>query len=586
MYTQVQISLRNRIGDFLTKEVISVAPRDTVAMAIRLMQENSISCVPVLEKGKPVGIFTERNLTCCVVHNGFDFSEQPIAEFMTSPVITVRPETPLYESYGILAANKVRHLVVVDDDELTVGVVTLSNIINFLGSEYFVDVKLISQIMTRTIATVTSEATVREGLSLMVERSISCLILTEDQNPVGIFTERDAARIAAMGRSVLDRSVREIMSSPVLSVSMDSPVFEAAALMRKHCIRRLVVLNEEGRISGLITQSDIIRGLEGRYIDSLRQIVREKDTALQDTMRTLYEKSIYIDNILRSAVDFGIVATDLKFRIAYFNPAAENFFGYRSEQVVGKDLRDFHFRENVDLVRFNRAIELVNKKAPYTFSFVKSMDGEPRTIQARISGIWDQEELLVGFVLMLSDITERKRAEETIQYMAYHDTLTGLPNRLLFNERLVRDTARCKRTGTGLAVMVLDLDRFKEINDTYGHHAGDIVLKIVALRLSKVVREIDTVSRMGGDEFLMVLAQLVDQPDHVLRVAERVASSIEEPIEIDDHPISITTSIGIAYYPSHAQEPDTLIKAADKAMYRAKEHNRANKRSNIQTYQP
>jgi diguanylate cyclase (GGDEF)-like protein/PAS domain S-box-containing protein len=581
MYSQLQINLRNQIGDFLTPQVIAVSPDDSVDTAIRLMKSNAISCLPVLESGRPVGIFTERNLTKHLVVHGFNFSDRPIAEVMTSPVLTVRPQTPLYESYGLLVANKIRHLVVVDEGGLSIGVVTLSNIINFLGSEYFVDVKLISQIMTRSIASVPPAATVRDALSHMVDRAISCLVVTEDNRPLGMLTERDATRLIGLGKEVMDSSVRDVMSSPVHTVSIDTPVFEAATLMRKHRIRRLVVLNGSGKIAGLTTQSDIIRGLEGKYIDSLRQIVREKDSALRDTMRDLYEKSTYIDNILRSAVDFGIVATDLNLKIVYYNPAAEAIFGYRAADVAGKDLRDFHFRENVDLARFNRGIDIVSKRAQHTFTFEKTVDGEPRVLRARVSGIWNPEGGLVGYVLMLNDITERKRAEETIQYMAYHDTLTGLPNRQLFNERLVRDLARCKRTGTGLAVFVLDLDRFKEVNDTYGHHAGDVVLKTIALRLGKTIREIDTVSRMGGDEFLMIIAQLESDEEHALRVAERVAATVEEPIEIEGRTITITTSVGIAFYPRNGQEPDALIKAADRAMYEAKDRHRDTRRSNI-----
>jgi diguanylate cyclase (GGDEF)-like protein/PAS domain S-box-containing protein len=581
MLSQLQINLRNKIGDFLTPEVIAVSPNDSVATAISLMKAKAISCLPVLESGRPVGIFTERNLTRHLVVNGFNFSDKPIAQVMTSPVLTVRPETPLYESYGLLVANKIRHLVVIDENGMAIGVVTLSNIISFLGSEYFVDVKLISQIMTKSIATVPPAATVRDALSHMVERAISCLIVTEDHLPLGILTERDATRLIGMGEEVLESPVSGVMSSPVHTVPLDTPVFEAATLMRKHRIRRLVVLNGSGKIAGLTTQSDIIRGLEGKYIDSLRQIVREKDSALRDTMRDLYEKSTYIDNILRSAVDFGIVATDLNLKIVYYNPAAEAIFGYRSADVAGKDLRDFHFRENVDLARFNRGIDIVSKRAHHTFTFEKTIDGEPRVLRARVSGIWNPDGRLVGYVLMLSDITERQRAEETIQYMAYHDTLTGLPNRQMFNDRLIRDLARCKRTGAGVAVFVLDLDRFKEVNDTYGHHAGDVVLKTIALRLGKTIREIDTVSRMGGDEFLMIIAQLDDEVEHALRVAERVAASIEEPIEIEGRTITITTSVGIAFYPRNGQEPDALIKAADRAMYEAKERHRSSRRSSV-----
>ncbi|MFW6235268.1 MAG: diguanylate cyclase domain-containing protein [Desulfovibrionales bacterium] len=183
---------------------------------------------------------------------------------------------------------------------------------------------------------------------------------------------------------------------------------------------------------------------------------------------------------------------------------------------------------------------------------------------------------------MLTDITERKKAEQTIQYMAYHDNLTGLPNRLLFNDRLQQEMARCRRNNDILAIMVLDLDQFKAINDTLGHHAGDVLLKSISLRLQNTIRECDTVARMGGDEFLIVLSKLASR-SRAMDVGKRILQAVSAPLDIEDTQVAINVSIGIAFFPVDGDDADTLIKTADKAMYRAKEQNRRNNVSNIHT---
>ncbi len=573
---------KNTIGDLQTPTLIGVLPDTPVKEAISIMRSRRISCLPVLDDQVPIGIFTERSLTSYVVEHGFDFGDKTIRELMSAPVFTVTAQTPLYESYGILISNRIRHLVVVDDRQKAIGVVTFSNIINYLGSEYFLDVKLVSHIMSKKIATVSRETPVMEALSCMAVRSISCLIVTQGSLPVGMVTERDVSRLITEAQDIRKLQVQDLMSSPVLTVALDTPVFQAAQIMRNKSVRRLVAVNEDGEVVGLTTQSDIIKGLEGKYIDSLRQIVREKDSALQDTMRDLTRKTIYLDNILRSAIDFGIVATDPRFHIVYYNPTAEEILGKPSEQMIGRDVRQTRFEQGLDLAQFNRAVELIRNRSHHTFHFESNSRGRKRNIQARITGIRDDAQELVGYLLMLTDITERKKAEQTIQYMAYHDNLTGLPNRLLFNDRLQQEMARCRRNNDILAIMVLDLDQFKAINDTLGHHAGDVLLKSISLRLQNTIRECDTVARMGGDEFLIVLSKLASR-SRAMDVGKRILQAVSAPLDIEDTQVAINVSIGIAFFPVDGDDADTLIKTADKAMYRAKEQNRRNNGSNIHT---
>jgi diguanylate cyclase (GGDEF)-like protein len=165
---------------------------------------------------------------------------------------------------------------------------------------------------------------------------------------------------------------------------------------------------------------------------------------------------------------------------------------------------------------------------------------------------------------------ERKRAEERLTYLAQYDQLTGLVNRTLFRDRLIHAMARSKRLQQPMGLMLLDLDRFKAVNDTLGHDAGDQLLKVVADRLHECVREVDTVARMGGDEFTIILEGLSNEEDLVV-VARRITRSLSEPFNIQDRQTSIGVSIGITIYPTDDHEIDDLLRHADAAMYRAKQ---------------
>lgn len=173
------------------------------------------------------------------------------------------------------------------------------------------------------------------------------------------------------------------------------------------------------------------------------------------------------------------------------------------------------------------------------------------------------------------EIEERKRAEEKIKHMAFHDSLTSLPNRVLFNDRLTLSLAHAYRTTETLAVMFLDLDRFKSINDTLGHSVGDMLLHEIANRLKRCIREEDTVARFAGDEFILLLLG-INEAEDVSSIARKILDAIQQPLMIRGHELYMTTSIGIAIYPNDGKDAETLLKNADTAMYHAKEQGRNN----------
>jgi diguanylate cyclase (GGDEF)-like protein len=179
-----------------------------------------------------------------------------------------------------------------------------------------------------------------------------------------------------------------------------------------------------------------------------------------------------------------------------------------------------------------------------------------------------------------TDISERKDMEEHMQHMAQYDALTHLPNRALFTDRLQQAIAAAQRNCTRLALMFIDLDRFKPVNDTYGHAVGDLLLKDVALRIQDCLRESDTVARIGGDEFV-VLLPLIESEQDAGKVGKKILDALKRPFELAGHTLKIGSSIGVAVYPDHGSEEKLLVRSADIAMYHAKN----NGRNNVKMYQ-
>ena len=179
------------------------------------------------------------------------------------------------------------------------------------------------------------------------------------------------------------------------------------------------------------------------------------------------------------------------------------------------------------------------------------------------------------FVAVKEDITALKEAKERIYHLVYHDTLTGLPTRKLFMEHLLKALAGARRNTTRAAVLFVDLDGFKKVNDTFGHDAGDLLLKKTAARLCACIRDVDTVARIGGDEFLILLTNLADN-DSIAEIAERMIQAVASPYNLDSLEMNITASIGIALYPDDAESSQALVKQADLAMYEIKRRGKNN----------
>jgi diguanylate cyclase (GGDEF)-like protein/PAS domain S-box-containing protein len=285
--------------------------------------------------------------------------------------------------------------------------------------------------------------------------------------------------------------------------------------------------------------------------------------------RALRETNQFATEIIDNAGE-GIVVYDRQLRYLLWNRFMEELTGLEAENVVGHHATELfpHLREqHVDQLLY-RAMEGETVASPDIHYYVPGSDRRG-WVSAVYRPHYDANGNIVGAIGLIRDITERKAAEQQIEYQAYHDSLTGLANRRLFQEHLTLALALAQRRRRLVAVLFLDLDHFKVVNDSLGHTVGDALLKQVAMRLRKAVREGDTVARVGGDEFTIVLQDLPHRDDAAI-VAEKVLRAISQPTEVSDHRLYVTTSIGITVFPDDGEDAETLLKNADNAMYRAK----------------
>jgi len=308
--------------------------------------------------------------------------------------------------------------------------------------------------------------------------------------------------------------------------------------------------------------------------DSAGSPIRMAGTARDITASREFERDRRIASEVLRSMGESVAVCDLQMRFVSVNPAFTQITGYTLDDIETQPVALLESSQH-DAAFYRQMRDTVVATGQWHGEmWQRRKDGDEFLASVEANAVLDSQGERSHYVWVASDITDRKRAEQELRYLANYDTLTGLPNRSMLSERLARAVVRARRQGTRVAVLFLDLDRFKDINDSLGHAAGDRILKSAAARLLATVRPHDTVARLGGDEFTVVLEELDDR-DSVEEVAQRIIKAFIAPLEVEGHSeIIITPSIGISLYPDHALVPTDLLKYSDTAMYAAKDRGR------------
>ncbi|MDX1914871.1 MAG: EAL domain-containing protein [Methylophilus sp.] len=306
------------------------------------------------------------------------------------------------------------------------------------------------------------------------------------------------------------------------------------------------------------------------YYDETGRPVRFIGTALDITERKQFEKLVSMQNYALDHMGEAVYLVDESAQILYVNNAACEMLGYTQDELLAMRICD-HDPVYDPSTWGQHWKDLLNRKTITLETVHKTKAGILVPIEVNANAI-EHEGQHFNFSLV-RDIRERKRIEAQMHHQASYDMLTGLPNRRLLIDRLREEISKAKRSGSNVAILFIDLDRFKEINDTLGHHQGDQVLIQAAQRIQQCVRESDTLARMGGDEFVVILSGITEMA-HLGRVAQGIIEAMTSPFVLDNQISYVSASIGIANYPSDVDSLEGLISAADQAMYVAKERGR------------
>lgn len=307
---------------------------------------------------------------------------------------------------------------------------------------------------------------------------------------------------------------------------------------------------------------------------SLREKKEEAEQAHQEVLN-LNEKLSFALNELETIIEANpdlLYVLNTQGQLIKWNTNLEKFSGLSNAQIMNRSALDFFCGEDQEIVKAWVA-EIASKGSSSVEARCIRHDG--RLVHYLCNGVVLRNPAgeIIGFTGTGRDITERIEAAERLRHMAHYDTLTDLPNRALFSDRMQQALATASRDRKRMALMFIDLDRFKHINDSLGHNVGDLLLKEAARRMLVCVRESDTVARIGGDEFIVLLHE-IDKKEDALMVAEKIRQSLAQPLNLAGNIIGISTSLGIAIYPEHGVNEEELINHADNAMYAAKEAGR------------
>ncbi|MGM0702846.1 MAG: EAL domain-containing protein [Pseudomonadota bacterium] len=545
--------------------LLTCQPSTPLCEAAQRMAERQCSSIVVVAAGRALGIWTEHDALAV------DFADpasvrRPIGEMMSQPVASLPLVMPLGEAAMRFAAEGRRHFLVVDDREMPRGILSQTDVALNQGLEPYLRLREVQGAMHQRPLVLLGHQLLSEAACHMREFGGDAAVVRCVDGELGILTERDLVRFVA--RHPGDTPIDGLASRPLLTVRPHDTLIAARDSLIDNRVRHLAVLDDVGGVVGLLGFRDMLAGAEQLYLQDLREALEQRDHALAQSRHNLQLAERVIDSSLE-----GIIITDAQNRIEFVNPAFSHMTGYSVEEVLGRTPQILSSGRHD--AAFYRQMWDTLQRCGYWRGEIwnRRKSGELYLELLTITAISDEEGNTTHYAALFNDITHIRENEERIKRLAYYDALTGLPNRRLLEDRLELAIRHAHRNQSRLAVIFLDLDHFKQVNDTLGHAMGDELLVVIAERLQTRLREDDTLARLGGDEFLVLLPDL-DEVDEATRIARRLIEAVSEPSQLGEHSFRVGASLGISLYPDDADSAEALIHDADTAMYRAKQEGR------------
>ncbi len=550
----------------INKEIFTLGKTCSLVECISLMSDfNSDCAVAVDEMQKPVGIVTERDLASLIIKNT-DINTLKISDIMSSPVVTININNSTLDAVNTLNKFKVTRTVVVDNSGSAIGILSQNDIMHSMEQDYMEFLQGTPSENNKSSQTQETPPAQRTQLENLLHSSLGMAIVATDIAFNIIYINHDASEIYQCSQAnCIHKKISYLIKCDGLGNESLQIIKQQINHHGEYVLKHISYLNEsahhlETRITPII-DNDQITGYTIVSTDITEKLITDRQLRLAS-------------NVFESAIE-GIIVTNQHGIIESVNPAFEKITGYKKDEAIGKTPNILHSdrQTNAFYIGMWRQLKTVGYWQGELWN--RRKNGEVFPERLSISSVRDESGNITQFTAVFYDITDIKEQEEKINHRAYHDALTELPNRLLFKDRLGQAINRARRNESQLAVMFIDIDHFKRLNDTLGHQAGDEFLQKISIQFRGVLREQDTVSRFAGDEFTILLDDNTT-PENALIVAQKLLSLFEKPFKIKGQEAHLGISIGIANYPCDGHSADDLIKNADTAMYHAKNSGRNN----------
>jgi len=564
-----------KIGSIIiSQSIASISPDKTIADALNQMQEYAVSSIVVVDiKNKPIGIFTEHDALKAIA-NSLEKTTL-LSKIIAGNLFMIKESVYMHDAYMMMLNKGYRHIIITNENDEFVGVVSEGDFLRHIGYIDTSTLKAVEDIMNEAPLMIESDTLVVDVAKMMSERHIDTAIVMKNLKAHGVVRERDVTRYYTQKNFSLEKTVKEIIQKDLHFVVKSIPLQKAAELMEEHGIHQLVVADSQEKIIGIINRHEVLKTLHGAYFETLLKTIREKNEDLDESKKREEElrKKDTAMNEAQSIAHVGSWSIDIKTNIITCSNEFYNIFGIE----YGNDMS------------YEQVIELIHKddKEKVTSAWDEALQGADFEIEHRIivgtKIKWvrekaklniDEDGNIVSGIGTVQDITERKRYENKLERLANYDTLTGFANRTFLFSYLQKVVHRCKRNNKMAALLVLDIDHFKEINDSYGHDIGDELLTLVSKRLSTRIRGGDFISRLDGDEFAIILEDINSSGDAAV-FAKEIMSGLTEPFYLSNtSEVHISATAGIVIAPKNAETAEELIQFADTALYKGKKDKR------------
>lgn len=561
------------VGEVAHRNLLFCSVDQTLQEAARQMREKQCSSILVKAQDRIVGIWTEADAIKLNFRED-NIGQQRIELFMTHPVESVPHDTRVGKVVELFRQRGFRHcLVDYGPDELP-GIISQTDITLNINIDHFLTLCKVKAAQELCL-TLKKETPFAKAVDTMrLRKTDAAVVIDDDLKPIGIITQSDLIKVLA-SQDKHHPSLADIALKELILIDNEDSLLSAREALFKHRIRHLVVANKQGRVEGIISMRHILQFLQMEYSAQLEAALSKRDEALKRSMQDLN----LAERVFEHAME-GIVITDPGGEIIRINPAFTLLTGYEEHEVVGKTMNVLASGKHPPSF-YREMWRQINEHGQWSGEiWNKRRNGELFLEWLTISAVHDEFNNVSHFTGLFRDVTEIRKQEEKIRHLAYFDELTGLPNRRLLKDRLSMAISGAHRNEHQLAVMFIDLDQFKNINDNFGHDVGDQVLQELAQRLEYITREEDTLARLGGDEFVILMPSINSYED-VISLGNRINQVLKDPFLLsDDHNKQITVSIGASVYPDDGATVEDLLKHADTAMYSVK----ANGRNGLQLF--